>query len=152
MKTALMLAQHIQEHGICGIDGCKFTAHPKVIAKHVQMQHLTGLYHKICKADTPEDISKWIEDRKRRYPSKENVERHKAEQQEKQQRGERLDRPKKRFNEYVEEGECNTEGTEAGQEMLTTVHLLSCHYITKRNGEEDFQPFLAQVNKQIDHY
>nr|CAD7434018.1 unnamed protein product [Timema monikensis] len=57
MKTAAMLAQHIQEHSICGIDG--------------------------------------------RYPSKENVERHKAEQQEKQQRGEHLDRPKKRFNEYV---------------------------------------------------
>nr|CAD7408396.1 unnamed protein product [Timema cristinae] len=38
---------------------------------------------------------------KKRYPSKENIERHKAEQQEKQQRGEHLDRPKKRFNEYV---------------------------------------------------
>nr|CAD7416244.1 unnamed protein product [Timema poppensis] len=101
MKTAAVLAQHIQEHCVCGIDGCKFTAHPKVIAKHVQMQHLTGLYHKICKADTPEDISKWIEERKRRYPSKENVERHKAEQQEKQQRGEHLDRPNKRFNEYA---------------------------------------------------
>ena len=50
---------------MCGLDGCKFVAHPKVILKHVQMQQHTGLYKKIGNLYSPEDIAKWIAERKR---------------------------------------------------------------------------------------
>lgn len=59
------LEEHLSEHETCGLDGCQFTAHPKVVTRHVQMQHATGLFHKINSKNTPEDISKWISDRKR---------------------------------------------------------------------------------------
>ncbi|KOC66167.1 Nuclear fragile X mental retardation-interacting protein 1 [Habropoda laboriosa] len=52
------------------------------------MQHNSGLYHKIKNISTPEDIEKWIMERKKRYPTKANIELRKAEELEKVQRGE----------------------------------------------------------------
>lgn len=60
-----LLKDHNETHKVCGIDGCTFTAHPKLIEKHVSMQHRTGLYHKIKNLSTPEDIANWINERKR---------------------------------------------------------------------------------------
>ncbi|XP_033351210.1 nuclear fragile X mental retardation-interacting protein 1-like [Bombus vosnesenskii] len=82
------LSEHKTGHKLCGIDGCTFSAHPLLIEKHIIMQHNTGLYHKIKNVSTPEEIEKWIMERKRRYPTKANVELRKAEEMEKVQRGE----------------------------------------------------------------
>lgn len=59
------LLYHESEHETCGEEGCEFTAHPKIIAKHIKMQHETGLYSRIGKLYSHEDINKWIEERKR---------------------------------------------------------------------------------------
>ncbi|XP_021927267.1 nuclear fragile X mental retardation-interacting protein 1 [Zootermopsis nevadensis] len=96
-KNVSKLAEHVKEHRICGLDGCQFVAHPKVILKHVQFQHDTGLYKKIGSLYSPEDIAKWISERKRFYPTKEHVARREAEQEEKLKRGERLGENKNRF-------------------------------------------------------
>lgn len=74
----------------CNIDGCQFVAHPKVITKHIQMQHSTGLYKKIANLNNPEEIQKWREERKKKYPTKLNIEKKEAEQQEKIARGEKM--------------------------------------------------------------
>lgn len=90
--------KHMNEHKTCNIDGCTFTAHEKIIAKHIQMQHYSGLYDKIRNLNTPEDIGKWIADRKRKYPSKENVEKRYKQQEEMLKRGERLKKNCSRFD------------------------------------------------------
>ncbi|XP_076249508.1 FMR1-interacting protein NUFIP1 [Calliopsis andreniformis] len=82
------LSEHKKEHKLCGIDGCTFSAHPLLVEKHITMQHSTGLYHRIKNVSTPEDIEKWIMERKKRYPTKTNIELRKAEEMEKVQRGE----------------------------------------------------------------
>ncbi|XP_038209701.1 nuclear fragile X mental retardation-interacting protein 1 isoform X2 [Zerene cesonia] len=74
----------------CNIDGCQFIAHPKVIIKHVQMQHSTGLYKKIAKLNNPEEIEKWREDRRKKYPTKSNIEKKNSEIKEKIERGEKM--------------------------------------------------------------
>lgn len=73
---------------LCGIDGCKFSAHPLLVEKHISMQHRTGLYQRMKDLSTPEDIEKWIMERKKRYPTESNIKLRKAEQLEKLQRGE----------------------------------------------------------------
>ncbi|VEN50197.1 unnamed protein product [Callosobruchus maculatus] len=82
--------RHTSEHRVCNLDGCTFTAHEKVIEKHVRMQHATGLYDKIRNINTPEDIARWIEERKKRYPSKENIVKRQQEVEERWKRGERI--------------------------------------------------------------
>lgn len=74
----------------CNIDGCQFVAHPKVITKHIQMQHSTGLFKKIGKLNNPDEIKKWIEERKKKYPTKVNVDKKAAETKEKIERGEKM--------------------------------------------------------------
>ena len=59
------LEAHVSEHIPCGIDGCTFVAHPKIVEKHISMQHETGLALKIMKLTSPEEILKWREERKR---------------------------------------------------------------------------------------
>jgi hypothetical protein len=50
----------------------------QVVAKHVEAQHDTGLYARMKK-----DEAQWIEQRKKKYPTQESVERKKQELQEK---------------------------------------------------------------------
>lgn len=63
--TEDMLQKHIQEHKTCNIDGCTFTAHPKIVEKHISMQHYTGLYNRMKNFMGEEDIEKWRAERKR---------------------------------------------------------------------------------------
>ncbi|XP_022821149.1 nuclear fragile X mental retardation-interacting protein 1 isoform X2 [Spodoptera litura] len=88
--TEDILEKHKQQHQKCNIDGCQFVAHPKVITKHIQMQHSTGLYKKIANLNNPEEIQKWREERKKKYPTKVNIEKKEAEHQEKIARGEKM--------------------------------------------------------------
>ncbi|XP_045459021.1 nuclear fragile X mental retardation-interacting protein 1 isoform X2 [Melitaea cinxia] len=88
--TSDLLEKHKLQHQKCNIDGCQFVAHPKVITKHIQMQHATGLYKRIGKLDNPEEIKKWRDERKKRYPTKENIEKKQAEIKEKIKRGEKM--------------------------------------------------------------
>lgn len=62
------------------------------------MQHRTGLYDKIRNINTPEDIQNWIAERKKKYPTKENIEKQKAKEKECFDRGEKLQDDKSRFN------------------------------------------------------
>lgn len=63
--TDKLLNDHNSTHKICGIDGCTFSAHPKLVEKHIAMQHRTGYFSKLKNLTTPEDIEKWINERKR---------------------------------------------------------------------------------------
>ena len=65
LRSQELLDAHIAEHVTCGIDGCPFAAHPKVVDLHVQMQHKTGKAQIIMKLTSPEEIIKWREGRKR---------------------------------------------------------------------------------------
>lgn len=98
------LKVHMSEHRVCGIDGCTFVGHSKIVEKHISMQHVTGLYYRIAKTDTPEDIAKWLAERKKRYPTKENIGKRQLEQEEMFKRGERIQKSKDRFgrNEWKE--------------------------------------------------
>nr|CAI5862080.1 unnamed protein product [Callosobruchus analis] len=88
---------HTSQHRVCNLDGCTFTAHEKIIEKHVRMQHATGLYDKIRNINTPEDIAKWIEERKKKYPSKENIAKRQQEVEERWKKGERITANDNRF-------------------------------------------------------
>ncbi|XP_015178285.1 PREDICTED: nuclear fragile X mental retardation-interacting protein 1-like isoform X2 [Polistes dominula] len=74
-KTEDKLTEHVSMHKICGIDGCTFSANVLLVDKHIKMQHRTGLYERMKNVSTPEDITKWIEDRKRKYPTKAKAEK-----------------------------------------------------------------------------
>lgn len=91
------LVSHKNEHQTCGIDGCKFVGHPLVVTKHIQMQHSTGLYEKIKKLDTPDEIAKWREERRKNYPTAANVELKAKIEEQQETRGEKLKDPKGRF-------------------------------------------------------
>ncbi|KAG5324931.1 NUFP1 protein, partial [Pseudoatta argentina] len=82
------LSDHKRIHMVCGIDGCTFSAHPSLVQKHISMQHRSGLYQKLKNLSTPEDIEKWIKERKKKYPTEDNIKLRKAEELEKVQRGE----------------------------------------------------------------
>lgn len=96
-RAADELLDHRQQHQKCGIDGCKYEGHELMVTKHIQMQHSSGLYEKIKNLSTPEDINKWREERRKRYPTKQNIEMRQQMQEAKQKRGERIEEPKNRF-------------------------------------------------------
>ncbi|CAK1549930.1 unnamed protein product [Leptosia nina] len=95
-RTQSILENHKKQHQKCNIDGCQFIAHPKVITRHIQMQHSTGLYKKIANLTNAEEIEKWRQERRKKYPTKSNIEKKKSEIQEKIDRGEKMGLRKKK--------------------------------------------------------
>jgi len=81
------LEAHVAEHETCGVDGCPYTAHPQLVLNHYKTQHLTGLAGKVWKVQTPEEIAKWREERKRNFPTVARVAQRKLEMRERKKRG-----------------------------------------------------------------
>ncbi|XP_037052282.1 nuclear fragile X mental retardation-interacting protein 1 [Bradysia coprophila] len=114
-----LLHEHKSQHQKCGIDGCKFEGHEMIVSKHITMQHSTGLYERLKNLDTPEDIQKWREERRKRYPTKENVELRQQMQEERNKRGEKLNDSKARFGRQSDRRRCNNNSTDSNRAATT---------------------------------
>ncbi|XP_030837700.1 nuclear fragile X mental retardation-interacting protein 1 [Strongylocentrotus purpuratus] len=66
------LKSHIAEHVKCEEKDCRFVGHPKVVKLHHKLHHGPGS-RKIKWLDTPDEIQKWRNERKRNFPTAENI-------------------------------------------------------------------------------
>ncbi|KAI1302336.1 Nuclear fragile X mental retardation-interacting protein 1 [Halotydeus destructor] len=65
------LKSHLAEHVTCGLEGCSFQAHYKIVLSHQNGQHfnMKSMASKLIKLETPEDIAKWRQERKKNFPT-----------------------------------------------------------------------------------
>jgi len=76
LKTEEAKETHFAEHIKCGHPGCKFEAHFLVIEKHIRMCHGNG--YGAINLETEEDIKKWREERRAKYPTRARIAEKKA--------------------------------------------------------------------------
>lgn len=93
-----LLFQHRKTHERCPYDGCSFNANSKVIAEHVQRVHIkSNTLVKIQDLTTPEQIEKWREERRKRFPTAANVLLRQQAKEARFERGEKLQDRQQRF-------------------------------------------------------
>ncbi|XP_012675211.2 nuclear fragile X mental retardation-interacting protein 1 [Clupea harengus] len=80
--------EHLSQHVKCSVADCSFTAHEKLVKIHWRNNHAPGT--KRIKLDTPEEIKKWREERRRNFPTLANVEKKMKLMEAKEERGEVL--------------------------------------------------------------
>lgn len=90
-KTEEKYQEHVSDHEKCSVEGCTYMAAPKLVQLHYRLQHSTGLAKKIWILESKEDIEKWRNERKRNYPTAENIEKKKKIKEERKSRGEVLE-------------------------------------------------------------
>ncbi|KAL9708037.1 hypothetical protein quinque_011555 [Culex quinquefasciatus] len=117
-RTEEELARHCAEHRGCDVEGCTFVGHPGVMKRHWRLVHDEQRQQEKAQTDTkqsPEEIDAWREQRRKRYPTKENVERRQQAQEERFSRGERIEEDKRRFaNRNQQQQEPPREGSGGG--------------------------------------
>lgn len=99
-KYPKQLEKHQDEHEKCWFDNCNFEGHSKLLKKHLETQHNSGFFQRSGKVESEEDIMKWREERRKRYPTKANIEARQLAQEERMKRGERIQEPKNRFGNF----------------------------------------------------
>ncbi|XP_053404461.1 FMR1-interacting protein NUFIP1-like [Mercenaria mercenaria] len=69
---------HCDQHEKCPKEGCTYVAAGRLVQLHIKLQHNSGMAKKIWSIASKEDIQKWIEERKKNFPTAENIEKKKA--------------------------------------------------------------------------
>ncbi|KAJ8350004.1 hypothetical protein SKAU_G00251340 [Synaphobranchus kaupii] len=80
---------HVAQHVKCSVKDCTFTAHEKLVSIHWKNNHAPGA--KRIKLDTPDEITKWREERRKNYPTLTNVVKKMKMMEEREERGEVLE-------------------------------------------------------------
>ncbi|KAF7659350.1 hypothetical protein LDENG_00298920 [Lucifuga dentata] len=65
--------EHVSQHVKCSVPDCSFMAHEKIVNFHWKNTHAPGA--KRIKLDTEEEISKWREERRKNYPTFQNIQK-----------------------------------------------------------------------------
>lgn len=112
------LFQHRRAHTKCPYDDCKFNANEVTVSNHIQRVHLKpNSLVKIEDLTTPEQIEKWREERRKRYPTTQNVILRQQIQEEKVKRGEKLNDSRKRFGDHQQRDFVKNMGNQKGKNL-----------------------------------
>ncbi|XP_049611800.1 FMR1-interacting protein NUFIP1 [Syngnathus scovelli] len=84
-KTQEKYEEHVAQHIKCSVPDCSFMAHEKIVSFHWKNTHAPGM--KRIKLDTPEEIAKWREERRKNYPTLKNIEKKRKLMQEREETG-----------------------------------------------------------------
>uniref|UniRef100_A0A182PMB5 FMR1-interacting protein 1 conserved domain-containing protein n=1 Tax=Anopheles epiroticus TaxID=199890 RepID=A0A182PMB5_9DIPT len=89
--------QHKMNHTPCTVPGCKFIGHPMIMKRHERQVHKDAECTKDTVIPSPKEIEQWKEERRKRYPTKQNVILRQQAQEARFNRGERIEEKKERF-------------------------------------------------------
>ncbi|KAK9523823.1 hypothetical protein VZT92_017712 [Zoarces viviparus] len=67
--------EHVSQHVKCSVPDCTFMAHEKLVSIHWKNNHAPGA--KRIKLDTPDEIMKWRAERRKNFPTLENMDKKK---------------------------------------------------------------------------
>ncbi|KAM9828935.1 FMR1-interacting protein NUFIP1 [Syngnathus typhle] len=84
-KTQEKYEEHVAQHIKCSVPDCSFMAHEKIVSFHWKNTHAPGM--KRIKLDTAEEIAKWREERRKNYPTLQNIEKKRKLMQEREETG-----------------------------------------------------------------
>ncbi|XP_019713026.1 FMR1-interacting protein NUFIP1 [Hippocampus comes] len=84
-KNQEKYGEHVAQHVKCSVPDCSFLAHEKIVSIHWKNTHAPGM--KRIKLDTAEEIAKWREERRKNYPTLQNIEKKRKLMQEREKTG-----------------------------------------------------------------
>ena len=135
--------EHLSQHATCGIDGCGYTAHQDLLEKHIRHQHLTGFYKRIVQGNSPQDVEKWREERRKNWPTRIKIAEKIVEKEALRERGEVMNLKREKRPRW------ETAPAEAGPETEWACNCRARHFLEAGRGRGRRNP--ARIPRNIRH-
>uniref|UniRef100_A0A182JTI3 FMR1-interacting protein 1 conserved domain-containing protein n=1 Tax=Anopheles christyi TaxID=43041 RepID=A0A182JTI3_9DIPT len=137
--------QHKANHAPCLVTGCKFVGHPMIMKRHNRLVHRDSECAKDIVGPSTEEVEQWKEQRRKRYPTKQNVILRQQAQDARFNRGERIEEKKDRFP--------NRHGTMNGNSTANGVMVQNARNTNrskrKRRSKIPFKNTVAVVDEKL---
>ncbi|CAM6103892.1 unnamed protein product [Calypogeia fissa] len=107
-KNAQQFSAHNNTHVKCDVEGCSFEASGRVVKDHKQSAHDNSasdpqVRSKFKSKENEEEISRWIEERRKHYPTAANIKQKAEEMKARKMRGELVDEDARKRRERLKE-------------------------------------------------
>ncbi|XP_002009308.2 nuclear fragile X mental retardation-interacting protein 1 isoform X1 [Drosophila mojavensis] len=150
LATSQDMRRHFNQHQSCPAEECSFTALSFVMERHIEANHITGLYKTVKKVWTPQNIAAWRAERCKRFPTAASVKIAKLAKEQRLKRGERLEASKMRFGMLDDRRNMRLHSYTKKQKSMKEIKKLRCMNTSERQSDRQKGPKKVMENTTLE--
>ncbi|XP_022221414.2 nuclear fragile X mental retardation-interacting protein 1 [Drosophila obscura] len=151
LANAQDMRRHLEQHEACPAEGCDFAALHNIVERHIEANHITGVYQKVKKVWTPEDTAAWRAERRKKFPTAANVELAKRVKEQRLKRGERLEASKSRFGRREDRARTRPNNSQEKRPKPNKKAKGKSQHVEKKKGDESIRQETDALEEKTSH-
>ncbi|XP_001353490.1 nuclear fragile X mental retardation-interacting protein 1 [Drosophila pseudoobscura] len=151
LANAQDMRRHLEQHETCPAEDCDFAALHNIVERHIEANHITGLYTKVKRVWTAEDTAAWRAERRKKFPTAANVELAKRAKEQRLKRGERLEASKSRFGRREDRARTRPNSYQEKRPKSNKKGKGKSQHVDKKKADENIRKETDALQEETSH-